>query len=277
MKLTKMFSAAALLAALTLPCGQALAAENVIVTGSTTVLPVMQKAGEAFMASHPDVSLVISGGGSGNGIKALLEGLCQVAMSSRDIKKSEIDDAAKRGVTPVRTAIAIDALAPVVNPANPVSTLSLDQLKKIYAGEITNWKDLGGNNAPIVAISRDTSSGTYETWEEIVMKGSKVSPRALLQASNGAVSQIVSKNKNAIGYVGMGYLNREMKSLKIGAVAPSAKTALDKEWPISRELYIFTNGQPQGRVKELADFLLAPDKGQKAVSEIGFVPLPVRK
>ncbi|MDL2207088.1 phosphate ABC transporter substrate-binding protein, partial [Desulfovibrio sp. OttesenSCG-928-M16] len=173
----------------------ALAAQEIIISGSTTVLPVMQKAGEAFMAANPDITLSISGGGSGSGIKALNEGLCQIAMSSRDIKKSEVELGAKNGVTAVRTAIAVDALIPVVHPDNPVKNLSAAQLKDIYAGKINNWKELGGNDGKIVVVSRDTSSGTYETWEGIIMKKEKVTPKALLQASNGAVVQTVASNQ----------------------------------------------------------------------------------
>ncbi|CAK7023069.1 MAG: Phosphate-binding protein PstS 1 [Desulfovibrio sp.] len=251
----------------------AAAAQQVIINGSTTVLPVVQKAGEAFMASHPGTELSISGGGSGNGIKALIEKQCDVAMSSRDIKDKEKDAASKNGITPLRTAIAIDAIVPVVNPANRVGALTLAQLRDIYTGKITNWKDLGGQDAQIVAISRDTSSGTFESWEELVMNKERVSPRALMQASNGAVVQTVSKNRNAIGYVGLGYVDKSTRAVTVEGVSPSAETALSGQWPIARELYIFTNGAPEGAVKEFVEYLVAPDKGQKDVLAVGYVPL----
>ena len=251
----------------------AFAAQQVIINGSTTVLPVVQKAGEAFMASHPGTELSISGGGSGNGIKALIEKQCDVAMSSRDIKDKEKDAAAKNGITPLRTAIAIDAIVPVVHPANKVGALTLAQLRDIYTGKVTNWKDLGGEDAQIVAISRDTSSGTFESWEELVMNKERVSPRALMQASNGSVVQTVSKNKNAIGYVGLGYVDKSTRPVTVDGVSPSAETAISKQWPIARELYIFTNGAPQGAVKEFVEYLVAPDKGQKDVLAVGYVPL----
>ena len=251
----------------------ALAAQEIVINGSTTVLPVMQKAGEAFMASHPGMPLSFSGGGSGNGIKARMEKQGAVAMSSRDIKDKEKAAAEKNGVTPVRTAIAVDAIVPVVNTANKVSALTTQQLRDIYTGKITNWKDLGGVDAKIVVISRDTSSGTFECWEELVMNKERVSPAALMQASNGAVVQAVSNNKNAIGYVGLGYLDKSTKGLKVNDVQASAQTALSKQWPIARELYIFTDGQPAGVVKELVDYLLDPAKGQKSVREVGYVPL----
>lgn len=249
------------------------AQQEIIINGSTTVLPVMQKAGEAFMAANPDITLAISGGGSGNGIKALNEGLCNIAMSSRDIKESEVEQGKAKGVTPVRTAIAVDALVPVVHPGNPVKALSSAQLCDIYAGKITNWKEVGGKDDSIVVISRETSSGTYETWVEIIMKKEKIAPSALLQASNGAVAQTVSKNKKSIGYIGFGYLNNSLKKLDVNGVEATPATALANQWPIARELYIFTNGQPTGASKKLIDFLLDPKKGQKAVSEVGYIPL----
>ena len=159
----------------------------------------------------------------------------------------------------------------MVNPKNAVAGLSLEQLKDIYTGKITNWKEVGGADASIVVISRDTSSGTYETWEEMVMKKAKVMPKALLQASNGAVEQAVAKNP--IGCVGLGCLAPSIKGLHIGTVAASAETALSGEWPLSRELYVFTNGEPTGAAGALITYLLDPAKGQKAVKEVGFVPL----
>lgn len=252
----------------------AFAKEEIVINGSTTVLPVMQKVAESYMAINNDVDLVVSGGGSGNGIKALTDGLCTIAMSSRDMKDNERELAQKKGVNPVRIPVAVDALVPVVHPSNPVQSLTLEQLRAIYMGEVTNWKDLGGADKAIAVISRDTSSGTYETWEELVMKKAKVAPSALLQASNGAVTQVVSKNPNAIGYIGFGYLDKSVKGLNVGNVQATAEAALKREWPLARELYLFTNGQPAGNTKKLIDYFLHPQKGQKAVAEVGFIPLP---
>jgi phosphate transport system substrate-binding protein len=252
----------------------AFAAEEIIISGSTTVLPVMQKAAEGFMAANPGISLAISGGGSGNGIKALNEKLCHVAMSSRDIKSSEIEQGRANGVEPTRIVIAVDALVPVVHPQNPVKGLTAAQLKDIYAGKISNWKEVGGLDENIVLISRDSSSGTFETWETMIMKGEKIIASALLQASNGQVAQTVSKNRKAIGYIGLGYLNSSLKALTVDNVAANTETALSKKWPIARELYIFTNGTPAGGIKRLVEYLLDPQKGQKAVREIGYIPLP---
>lgn len=266
-----------LLAAACLLPVRAKAAEEIVVNGSTTVLPIMHKIAESYMAAHPNVRIALSGGGSGNGVKALLDGLADIAMSSRDIKKSEMELAARKGVEPRRTAVAVDALVPVVNPGNTVDTLSLEELKDIYTGKIVNWRQVGGADATIVVVSRDTSSGTYETWEEMVMKKAKVLPRALLQASNGAVEQVVAKNPNAIGYVGLGYLAPSLKALRIDKVAASAETAFSKEWPLSRELYVFTKGEPGGATGSLIQYVLDPAKGRQAVKEVGFVPLDVKK
>ena len=193
-----------------------------------------------------------------------------VVYEAPDYVKEELQEA---NVELEQKPIGVDALVFIVNEDNPVQALTRQQLRDIYAGKITNWKDLGGVDAKIVVISRDTSSGTFECWEELVMNKERVSPAALMQASNGAVVQAVSNNKNAIGYVGLGYLDKSTKGLKVNDVQASAQTALSKQWPIARELYIFTDGQPAGVVKELVDYLLDPAKGQKSVREVGYVPL----
>ncbi|MCL1985061.1 MAG: phosphate ABC transporter substrate-binding protein [Betaproteobacteria bacterium] len=272
MKTMRLF--AAILCSLILAAPALAAGDELVINGSTTVLPVMQKVAENFMAINPDIALVISGGGSGNGIKALTDGLCRIAMSSRDMKANEMELARSKGVNPVRIPVAVDALLPIVHPSNNVVQLSIEQLRGIYTGKITNWKEVGGADKKIAVISRDTSSGTYETWEEKILKQEKVLPSALLQASNGAVVQAVSKNPNAIGYIGFGYRDKSIKGLDIGKLQASPESALSGQWPIARELYIFTNGEPGGAIKKLVDYLLDPQKGQKAVQEVGFIPLP---
>ncbi len=250
-------------------------AETLTITGSTTVLPVAQKAAEEFMKVYPDINVSVSGGGSGEGIKAIIDGTTDIANSSRFIKEAEIKSAVEKGAYPVPFGIAYDCIIPVVHPSNKVGDLTLDQLKDIYMGKITNWKDVGGEDKEIVVISRDTSSGTYEVWEEKVMKKEKVYPGALLQASNGAVGQAVSKNKYAIGYVGLGYVtgNKELKPLKVGGVEGGMETALSGTYPISRVLYMFTKGWPTGKTLKFINFMIHPQKGQKIAAEEGFVPL----
>ncbi len=252
--------------------GVVFAADEVSINGSTTVLPVIQKTAEAYMAANPSVALAISGGGSGNGIKALIDTLCDIAMTSREIKSNEVKLANSKGVQPKRYVVAIDALVPVVHPDNPVQTLTVEQLASIYKGEVDNWEDVGGVDAPVVVISRDTSSGTYETWQGKILGKARVTPRALLQASNGAVVQAVAKNKNAIGYIGYGYMNSSLKGLNVGDIAATAENALSGTWPIARELYLFTNGEAKGAAKGFIDFVLSAE-GQKLVKEVGFIPL----
>ena len=191
----------------------------------------------------------------------------------RDMKDKEKEACKAKNINPVRTTIAVDAIVPVVNPGNPLKEITSEQLKDIYAGKITNWKEVGGKDGKIVVVSRDSSSGTFECWNELIMKKERVAPSALMQASNGAVVQAVAKNPNAIGYIGLGYLNSSVKGLHVDKKEPTAQNALSKTWPISRELYIFTNGEPQGDAKALVTYLLDPTKGQKNVAEVGYIPL----
>jgi phosphate transport system substrate-binding protein len=168
--------------------------------------------------------------------------------------------------------VAIDAIVPIVNPKNPVNNLTIDQLNQIYQGKITNWKEVGGENLEIVVISRDSSSGTFEAWGDMVMKGAKVSPRAQLQASNGAIVQAISKNRYAMGYIGLGYMDETVKGLTVNGVEASAKTALSKAYPVSRFLYMYTDGEPKGETAKYIKFVLSP-VGQKLIAKEGFVPL----
>jgi phosphate transport system substrate-binding protein len=248
-------------------------AGKIVIKGSTTVLPIAQKVAEAYMKQHPDVKISISGGGSGNGIKALIDGSTDIADSSRFIKDKEVKMAVEKGRYPVPFAVAYDCIVPVVHPSNSLTDLTLDQLKAIYKGEIKNWKEVGGPDRKIVVISRDTSSGTYEVWEKKVMKKERVYPGALLQASNGAVAQAVAKNKNAVGYIGLGYMNKDVKALSVNKITGSEETTLNGTYPISRPLYMFTAGWPKGDTLNFINFVMHPEKGQRYVSEAGYVPL----
>jgi len=248
-------------------------AGNVKIKGSTTVLPIAQKVAEAYMKEHPDVKITISGGGSGNGIKSLIDGSTDIADSSRFIKDKEVKLAVENGRYPVPFAVAHDCIVPVVHPSNSVENITMEQLKDIYMGKVKNWKEIGGPDRPVVVISRDTSSGTYEVWHSKVLKKERVFPGTLLQASNGAVVQAVSNNKNAIGYIGLGYMEENVKDLMVNRIRGSEETTLNGAFPISRPLYMFTAGWPEGDTLNFINYLIHPQKGQKYVSEIGFVPL----
>ena len=247
-------------------------AGKVVIKGSTTVLPIAQKTAEEYMKMNADVNISVSGGGSGNGIKAIIDGTTDIACASRFIKDKEVALAMQKGVLPVPHRVALDCVVPVVHPSNSLNDIALDSLKDVYTGKITNWKEVGGADKPIVVISRDTSSGTYEVWHKKVLKKEKVMPKALLQASSGVVAQAVAKNKYAIGYVGIGYLNKDIKALTVDHVEATPTTAVNGTFPIARALFMFTNGWPKGEVMSFIDFVVSP-AGQKIVKEEGFVPM----
>jgi phosphate transport system substrate-binding protein len=248
------------------------AGSSIVIKGSTTVLPIAQGTLEAFMKNHPEVQISLSGGGSGEGIKALIDKTTDIATSSREIKKEEVELARTKNINPVATVVANDAIVPVVHPQNKVKNLSIDQLSQIYQGKITNWKEVGGDDLQIVVISRDSSSGTFESWDHFVMKKAKVTPRAQMLASNGAIVTAVAKNRYAIGYLGIGYVNKSVEPLQVNGITASVKTALSKEYPFSRELYMYTDGNPAGDVAKYIAFVKSAE-GQKIVVQEGFVPL----
>ena len=255
-----------------LMAGVAFAADPIVIKGSTTVLPIAQGTLEAYMKKNPRVQISLSGGGSGEGIKALIDKTTDIATSSREIKKEEIALAQTKGVKPVAHVVAKDALTPVVHPKNKVTNLSIDQLSQIYQGKITNWKEVGGEDLKIVVISRDSSSGTFESWDHFVMKKAKVAPTAQMLASNGALVTAVAKNRYAIAYLGIGYVNKSVKPLQVNGITASIQTALSNEYPLSRELYMYTNGEPTGEVAKFIAFVKSAE-GQKIVTKEGFVPL----
>ncbi|HOV21084.1 MAG TPA: phosphate ABC transporter substrate-binding protein [bacterium] len=246
--------------------------KSIILQGSTTVFPVAQRCAEEFIKENPGVSISVRGGGSGVGISALIDKVCDIANSSRPMKKEELKTAISKGIDPKANVIANDAISVIVNPSNPISDLTLSQIKDIYTGKISNWKELGGENQKIVVVSRDTASGTFECFNEIVLKNEKVKPDALMQASNQAIVNIVKRTEGAIGYVGLGYLGSDVKAVKVNGIYPSKETVLNGTYPISRVLFMYTNGTPKGLVKNFIDFVKSK-KGQEIVKEEGFVPL----
>lgn len=246
--------------------------KEIVIQGSTTVLPIAQKCAEVFMQKHPEANISVRGGGSGTGIAALIEGICDIADSSRPIKEEEIKKAKENNINPVAHIIAKDGIAVIVHPTNPISKLTIDQVRDIYTGKISNWKQLGGKDQKIVVVSRDVASGTYECFNEIVLKKQRVRPDALLQASNMAVASTVKRTKGSIGYIGLGYINPSVKVLNINGVEATFDTVMKGIYPISRPLFMYTNGKPEGLVKEFIEFVLGPE-GQKIVEKEGFVPI----
>jgi len=247
-------------------------AERIVIKGSTTVLPIAQKCAEAYMVDNPDVKISISGGGSGNGIKAVIDETADIGDSSRFIKDKEVKFAMAKGVYPVPFRVAYDCIVPIVHSSNNLENITLEQLRAIYKGAIKNWKDIGGPDRKIVVISRDTSSGTYEVWHKKVMKKERIFPGALLQASNGTIVQAVSKNKNALGYIGIGYLDSSVKALTVNSIKGSVQTTLSGIFPVSRPLFMFTTGWPKGETLNFINFVLSPN-GQSLVQSSGYVPL----
>ncbi len=247
-------------------------AGDVVIKGSTTVLPIAQKTAEAYMADNPDVKISLSGGGSGNGIKAIVDGTADIGNASRFIKQKEVDLAYSKGVYPVPFRIALDAIVPVVNIQNKVANLSMNQLKDIYLGKIKNWKEVGGTPGQIVVISRDSSSGTFGVWKKLVMKKKRVIPGALTVPSNGGIVQAVANTPGAIGYVGLGYLNKEIKAVNVDGVKGTEENTLNGSFPIARGLFMFTKGWPTGDTMGYLSFILSK-KGQQLVKEAGSIPI----
>ncbi|MCK4322840.1 phosphate ABC transporter substrate-binding protein [candidate division WOR-3 bacterium] len=249
-----------------------LADKSITMTGSTTVLPIAQRAAEAYMDLHEDVSVSVRGGGSGVGIAALIDGRADIADASRPIKAKELKTAREKGIDPYANVVAKDGIAIIVHSDNPVNAFSMETLKKIYTGEINNWKEVGGSSKPIVVISRDVASGTFEVFKKLVLGGDKVKDGALMLASNKAVATTVATTPDGIGYIGLGYLSKEVKALKIDGVMPSNKTVNDGSYKLARPLFMYTNGKPKGLIKSFIDFVLSPE-GQKIAEEVGYVPI----
>ena len=259
--------------------GAAFAAGQIVMDGSTTVLPFAQAAAEQFMKQNPGVKFSVSGTGTGNGFKSLADGSAQIADASRFIKDSELKSCIDKKVYPVPFAVALDCLVPVVHPSNPVKSLTRAQLKDIYSGKVTNWKQVGGKDAPIVVVGRDTSSGTYGTWQEMIMDKdgkTRVTPKAQITASSGAMMTTISQNKNAIGYEGMGYVSKSVKALAVDGVEGSASSARSGRYPLSRFLFMFTNGWPEGDILDFIMFMQS-DAGQRIVNRTGFISLQEMK
>ncbi|MBI4372378.1 MAG: PstS family phosphate ABC transporter substrate-binding protein, partial [Candidatus Omnitrophica bacterium] len=257
--------------------------ESMTVKGSDTMVNLGQAWAEAFMGENPSALIAVTGGGSGTGIAALMSGTCDIAQSSRDMTKKEYELAQAKGLNVQEIIVGMDALAVVAHPSNPVQEVTIAQLSGIFSGKIKNWKEIGGNNEPILVLSRERNSGTHVYFlEEVVRKGEKnnpeeFAPSVLMMPSSQAIEQEVADNPSAIGYFGLGYLSSKVKPLRIfqeetkTVIEPTVENALNKTYPLSRPLYFYLPNEAQGLVKQFVDFALS-EKGQAIVLEMHFVP-----
>jgi phosphate transport system substrate-binding protein len=234
------------------------------------------------MKEYPHIFVAVTGGGSGVGVASLISGTCDVATASREMKAKEIEMANKHGVSPTEFTVAFDGVAVIVNEKNPIAQFTIEDLHKIFTGKATNWKDFGGKDLEIVTLSREVSSGTHMYFkEEVVQLGKKgsteeFSEKTLLLSSSQAIVEEVAANEAAIGYLGMGYVSERTKPLLISkdcdAYPPNMDNVQNRKYPLSRGLYFYTNGPPEGVTKLFIDFALSP-KGQRQFMETGFVPI----
>jgi phosphate transport system substrate-binding protein len=252
--------------------------------GSDTIVNLALAWAEFYQAQHPEVRISVTGGGSGTGIAALVNGTVDIANASRRIKDEEMQEALKNGIQPVEFIIARDAIAIIVHPDNPVDRLTLQQLSDIYSGKIANWQEVGGEDRPIVRLSRETNSGTHVYFLETVLRlGDKTNTTLfsmdtlLLPSSEGIINE-VRQNENAIGYDGLGYVPDDLKIIAVAKEAggpfilPMISTVNDKSYPIARDLYMYTAGEPTGVVQDYLEWILS-NEAQDIVVELGFVPI----
>ncbi|MCL1887518.1 MAG: phosphate ABC transporter substrate-binding protein [Kiritimatiellaeota bacterium] len=249
-------------------------AGTLTIDGSTTVGPLVKALSEDYRKTHDTTEITLSESGSGNGAKSLVNGLCDIAMLSRPLKDTEFKAAVEKGVLPTAHVLAYDAIVLIAHPSNPVKNLTLEQARDIFSGKVTNWKELGGADMAIVAVSRDTNSGTYETFEGMVMKGEKVTANAETVGSNGAVRQRVQATAGAVGYVGIGYVDRSTKALTIANVEATYETVTTGRYALSRPLFLYTDGYP-ALGTELHTFvnMYLTKRGQAIIEAVGFVPV----
>lgn len=250
--------------------------QTIKISGSTTVLPIVQKAADQYMATHPDADIQISGGGSGVGIQAIGAKTVDIGMSSRDVTKAEMT----KYPNFVVTSVAHDGIAVIVNPANTIQYITLDQIKNIYLGKITKWTEISGASVPntnnqIVIIGRDSASGTRAYFDESVLLKATPINKMLEKNSNGAVLQTVAQTPGSIGYVSIGFVSKDVKAVPVWynaqkIVAPTLDNVKTKTYPVSRDLYIITNGQPTGLAGDFVQYILSAD-GQKIVADEGYV------
>lgn len=253
--------------------------------GSDTLVNVALAWAEAYRDVEPNISIAVTGGGSGTGIAALINNTVDIANASRAMKEDEIEEAQANGIEPIEHVVAIDALAIITNLENPVAELTIQQLSDMYTGRITNWQDVGGNDAPIILLSRETNSGTHVYFlEEVVRRGDNentdiFAPHTLLMPSSVGITSEVRRNPNAIGYDGLGYVDAQHeKIIAISAegdsefILPTIESASEGTYPLSRNLFMYTAGEPTGALADYLTWILSTE-GQEIVSSLGFVPL----
>jgi len=249
-------------------------AEGILqIKGSDTMLQLTTAWAEAYMSANPKAKIAVTGGGSGTGIAALINGTTDIANASRKIKDKEVDEAKAKGVNPVEHVVAKDGISVVVNPANPVRELTMDQIKLIYTGKITNWSHVGGPDHDITLVARDNSSGTYVYFQKHVLMKEDYSTSALNLQSNSAIVEEVTSNVYAIGYIGLGYLveaGDKVVAVAVDGVKPSDASVASGSYKIARELQMYTDGEPQGLSKAFLKFIMS-EEGQRIVRDEGFV------
>ena len=244
------------------------------IDGSSTVGPIADAFTEAFKSNYPVLEITVKKTGSGDGAAALVDGRCDIAIMSRFMKEKEFKKAVENGIFPVAHVVAMDGVCAVVHPSNPVTQLSTSQIRDIYKGKVTNWKEVGGPDLPIVVISRDTSSGTYETFHGLVMNKEEMGSKVEYVNSNPQAHARVKTTVGAVGYVGIGFLDADVKALKVDGVLPSRQTIGTGQYPVARPLFMFTNGYPKlgSMTYKFCTFYLT-ETGQEIIEAKGFIPV----
>jgi len=273
-----------IIATLALPAFSASNKNSIQIKGSDTMVNLGQAWAEKYMEKNPTEFVAVTGGGSGTGIAALINSTCDIAECSRSMKKEEIKMAESKGVKPVEQVVGLDGIAVVVNPNNPVSKLTMEQLRDIFMGVIKNWKEVGGQDKKIVILSREVNSGTHVFFKEHVLRRGiekspeEFAPGSLLMPSSQAIADEVAQNVNAVGYYGMGYISPKQKVIAVAKdeksdyVVPKIENVVNGRYPISRPLFLYTNGEPKDLVKKFVDFALSKE-GQEIVKQLDFVPI----
>ena len=237
------------------------------IAGGTAHIPVMTDAAKNIMAFNPKIRITVEGGGSGIGVQKVGEGLVSIGNTGRALSEEEI---AKYGLKTY--PFALDGVAVVINPGNPINGLSAQQVRDVFSGQITNWKEVGGKDGAIHLFTRDEASGTREVfWEKLLKKG-PIANNANVVASNGAMKGAIAQDKDAIGYAGIGHVDQTVKAVVLDGVVPSQDNAMNGSYPVVRKLYMNTKGEPSKLVKAFIDYIMSPD-GAAIIAKSGYLPL----